>query len=389
MRVNRGGQLAPDDVFGRDGFIVDLWRELEQLSVVLTAERRTGKTCVIKKMQGKPPPGTLTFFQDLEGIYSAAELVEAVIRCIQPALSQGDRALTAFQRFWSSIGGIEVAGVLRLPEATHPEWKHLLTKVVENLLEHHTGPVIFFWDEFPQMLHNIAQEKPGDAMEVLDLLRTLRQQHPRLRFVLTGSIGFHSVLAYLQRRGYRNAPKNDMYTTLLPPLARPDAMELARGLMRGEGICVEDAEAEMIATEIATEAGDIPFYIHQIVGGMRGKPSVGPGAARAIVDEGLRAPHDPWELRHYRTRIDHDYEAGTATYALAVLDTLGASETPLTFAELTARAKAQPAVTDDEQLRGVLKHLEQDHYIAKSAETGRYAFRTSLIGRWWRMEREL
>jgi hypothetical protein len=389
MRVNRGGQLAPEDIFGRDGFIEDLWRELEQVSVVLTAERRTGKTCVIKKMHANPPAGTLTFFQDLEGIYSAVELVEAVIRCIQPALSRRERARTGFKQFLDSIGGIEVAGVLRLPEAAHPEWKHLLTRVVENLLEHHPGPVIFFWDEFPQMLHNVAQDEPGDAMAMLDFLRTLRQEHPHIRFVLTGSIGFHSVLAYLQRRGYRNAPKNDMYTALLPPLTEPDAIELARALMHGEGIRVEDTQAETVATETAAEAGNIPFYIHQIVGGMRGRAHVGPGTARAIVDEGLRAPHDPWELRHYRTRIDHDYEADAAIYALAVLDTLGASETPLTFAELAARAKARPGVTDDEQLHGVLKHLEQDHYIARSAETGRYAFRTSLIGRWWRMEREL
>jgi hypothetical protein len=37
MRVNRGGQLAPADIYGRDRFIEDLWRELEQTSVVLKA----------------------------------------------------------------------------------------------------------------------------------------------------------------------------------------------------------------------------------------------------------------------------------------------------------------------------------------------------------------
>jgi hypothetical protein len=387
MRVNRGGQLAPDEICGRDGFIEDLWRELEQLSVVLTAERRTGKTCVAKKMQANPPAGALAFFQDLEGVYSAAELVEAVIRSVKPELTRGAQAVAAFQKFWSSIGGTEIAGVLRLPEAVQPEWKHLLTKVIENLLAHHRGPVIFFWDEFPQMLHNISQEKPGDAMEILDLLRTLRQQNPRLRFVYTGSIGFHSVLSYLQRRGYRNAPKNDMHTALLPPLSTEHGIKLARSLMDGEQIVAHEAEA--VAAEVAEEAGCIPFYIHQIVGDMRGKPHVGPGTARAILDAGLRASHDPWEMRHYRTRIDHDYEGDDRLYALATLDTIGASTTPLSFAEIAARAKARPGVTDDERLRDVLKHLEQDHYIAKSAETGRYAFRTSLIGRWWRLERDL
>jgi hypothetical protein len=387
MRVNRGGQLAPADIYGRDRFIEDLWRELEQTSVVLTAERRTGKTCVIKKMHASRPDGVLTFFQDLEGVYSASEFLEEVLRCVHPELSRGAQARTALQRLMETIGGTEIAGVLRLPEAAQAEWKGVLPNLLENLLEHHPGQVIFFWDEFPQMLYNIAQADPADAMAVLDLLRSLRQHHSRLRFVLTGSIGFHSVIAHLQRRGYRNAPKNDMFTALLPPLAENDAVDLAKSLLAGEGIEVADLQG--VAAEIAAEAGCIPFYVHQIVGGLRGRPHVASGTARQVVDEGLRAPHDPWELRHYRTRIDHDYEESDRAYALAVLDTVAVADAGLAFAELARLAKARPGVTDDEQLRTVLKHLEQDHYLTKSAGTGAYSFRTGLIGRWWRLERDL
>jgi hypothetical protein len=338
-------------------------------------------------MHASRPDGVLTFFQDLEGVYSASEFLEEVLRCVRPELSRAAQARAAFQRWMETIGGTEIAGVLRLPEAAQAEWKHVLPKLLENLLEHHPGQVIFLWDEFPQMLYNIAQASPGDAMAVLDLLRSLRQHHPRLRFVLTGSIGFHSVIAYLQRRGYRNAPKNDMFTALLPPLAMDDAVELAKFLLAGEGI--EVADPQLVATEIASEAGRIPFYIHQIVGSLRGRPRVGSGTARDAVDEGLRAPHDPWELRHYRTRIDHDYEDSDRAYALAVLDTVAVAEAGLTFPELARLAKVRPGVTDDEQLRTVLKHLEQDHYLTKSADAGTYAFRTSLIGRWWRLERDL
>jgi hypothetical protein len=103
------------------------------------------------------------------------------------------------------------------------------------------------------------------------------------------------------------------------------------------------------------------------------------------VDEGLRHPHDPWELKHYRARLDHDYEAGDKAYALAILDALSLSEVPLRFPELMARVKVQPGVTDDEQARGVLDFLQQDHYIVKAPDG--YAFRTPLIARWWRIYR--
>jgi hypothetical protein len=387
MKVNRGGQLALDDIFGRDKFITGLWRELAQTSVVLTAERRTGKTCVIKKMHGSKQEGVLTFFQDLEGVYSTSELLEKVLQCVRPELSRGDRAVASFKKFFETLGGTEIAGVLRLPDAVQAEWKHVLPKILEKLLEHHPGNVIFFWDEFPQMLHNVAQERPEDAMAILDVLRAQRQHHPRLRFVFTGSIGFHSVLSYLQRRGYRNAPKNDMYTVLLPPLSTPDGIALARALLDGEAIKTDDPQG--VAQEIAAQASCIPFYVHQIVGGMRDRPHVGLGTAEIIVEEGLRAAHDPWELRHYRTRIDHDYEGEDRTYALAVLDTLALCDAPLPFAELARRATARPGVVDEERLRAVLKQLTQDHYIAKSADESGYAFRTALIGRWWRLERDL
>jgi hypothetical protein len=109
------------------------------------------------------------------------------------------------------------------------------------------------------------------------------------------------------------------------------------------------------------------------------------GTARVIVDEGLRAPQDPWELRHYLTRIDHDYEHEDRAYALAILDALALSSVPLRLPEVLSRIKVQPGVTDDEQARALLGLLQQDHYIVRTPDG--YSFRTPLIARWWRFYR--
>ena len=50
MRTNPGGGLAPEEVVGRDALIADLWDKLERHSVMMTAERRMGKTSVLRKM---------------------------------------------------------------------------------------------------------------------------------------------------------------------------------------------------------------------------------------------------------------------------------------------------------------------------------------------------
>jgi hypothetical protein len=51
MKANPGGTIGPKEVIGRDQLIADLWRALDSQSVVLTSERRIGKSTVIQKMQ--------------------------------------------------------------------------------------------------------------------------------------------------------------------------------------------------------------------------------------------------------------------------------------------------------------------------------------------------
>jgi hypothetical protein len=49
MKANPGGQVAPSEVVGRDSLILDFWDILERQSFVLSAERRMGKTCILRK----------------------------------------------------------------------------------------------------------------------------------------------------------------------------------------------------------------------------------------------------------------------------------------------------------------------------------------------------
>lgn len=56
MRANPGGEIAPEDVVGRDRLIARLWETLTRQSVILVAERRMGKSCVVKKMLAERAP---------------------------------------------------------------------------------------------------------------------------------------------------------------------------------------------------------------------------------------------------------------------------------------------------------------------------------------------
>jgi len=76
MKANPGGELALDEVIGRDDLIRRLWDTLAQQSVVLIAERRMGKTSVIKKMAAECPDERVTLYRDVEGLDTPHAFVE-------------------------------------------------------------------------------------------------------------------------------------------------------------------------------------------------------------------------------------------------------------------------------------------------------------------------
>lgn len=387
MKANPGGQIPPSEVLGRDALIERLWRVLERQSLVLSAERRIGKTCVVKKMVEEAPKDKLSVYHDLEKIRTPMEFVETVFRDVEDYLSGLKRTTERVRSFLAQFSGAEAGGV-KFPDVVAPHWKTLLTKTIEDLIEHQDRTVIFFWDEMPLMLYNIRQRSGEDAaMEILDTLRSLRQMHPGLRMVFTGSIGLHNVISSLKRAGYANDPTNDMHTEDVPPLSPADAQELARRLLEGEGVQVEDLRAT--AQAIAEAVDGIPYFIHHVVDRMveRGG-AVNAATVSEIVDACLTDPHDRWHMRYYRERIDTYYASEECPFALNLLDVLSGADCPLRFDDLFNLLKSRIVTEDSEITRSVLTLLQRDHYILQQAD-GAFRFRFSLIQRCWRLHRGL
>lgn len=74
MKANPGGNLDPQQVYGRDALIEMLWDRLESQSIVINAERRIGKTQILRKMLAEPRPSWKPIFRDLEKVHSARGL---------------------------------------------------------------------------------------------------------------------------------------------------------------------------------------------------------------------------------------------------------------------------------------------------------------------------
>lgn len=387
MRTNPGGALAPSDVIGRDRLIERLWHILERQSLVLTAERRMGKTSIIKKMVAEPKGGMRVFFRDLEALRSPLEFADCVLQDVRLDLSPKKQAMNRVREFFEQVGGAELKD-LKLPQRMAPHWKTILTKTLEDLTEHQDGLLIFCWDEMPMMLDNIKRDQSETvAMEVLDTLRSLRQMLPRVRMVFTGSIGLHHVIARLKETGYANSPTNDMFVQDVSPLSSEDAYDLASRLLAGEGIRVQDKKSFIQA--VAEMVDCFPFYIHHVVNELKwtGPPQTVERVAE-IVQNSLCEDANRWDLAHYRERIDTYYARGEQPLALGVLDELAAIDTALSMRDLLARLAVQGTGQEPESVRKILQLLRRDHYVVQQPD-GAYRFKFGLIQRYWRLSRGL
>lgn len=389
MKPNPGGHLEPKNIVGRDGLIAQMWEILEGRSIYMNDLRRVGKTVILDKMKAEPPKDWLAIKRDLGGCHTAAEFATRAYQDSAEALSRSKRALRRMEQLLGTLHGTEIAGILKFPDGTQVPWKEVLTRTFSDLdeaMSRTKGHIVFLWDEVPFLLDNVVKREGAvRAMEILDVLRALSQDYPKVRLVLTGSVGLHHVLATLREEGYVNSPLNHMERVTPGPLAPSDAIQLALALLKGAKL--ECPDPETCARTAAEAVGNVAFFIHKLLTRIPPRQTVTPLLIEEVLQKELAHPDNDWDLAHYRTRLPL-YYAKDEKLALLVLDTIAGAETPLPFETLLQRVNSQTDLGEKERLRQLLQRLQQDHYLDRDQE-GRYRFRFPLIRRWWRYDRSL
>ncbi len=76
MKANPGGIITGGAILGRESEISEIWHHLELTSVVLTAERRVGKTSVLRKMAENPRNNWMPLLVFVESVRHPVEWVE-------------------------------------------------------------------------------------------------------------------------------------------------------------------------------------------------------------------------------------------------------------------------------------------------------------------------
>ena len=395
-------QAGLGNVFGRDRLIERIWRKLEKDSLRFTAERRVGKTTVMKKMAAEPRDGWQVVFIDLEGVASPEGFAEALLSKIRPLMPAGQAGQQWFQKILETVSGTEIGGVIKLPEFSKIGWRPTIEKAFEGICSQSSGAkLLILFDELPYMLQKIAvygsQVANGEnaALEMLDTLRAVRGKHKQnLRMIFAGSVGLHHVISELRGEVFASQPVNDMPLVEIRSLELVDAIALANRLLVAEAVNVsKETSLEALSHSLATETDRVPFYLERVIARLAelDRPVL-LDDVRIMVNNHLTDDFDHWEMDHFRERLKIYYTGNLqdvngktiprSKIAIEVLDYVATQTEPQTIEQVWQALKAKFALTDRDIVVRFLKLLSQDHYLI-SDESKRYSFRFPLIQKWW------
>lgn len=375
MSLVVGGVVQPDNLVGRYRDAEAVVAALPHSGAVLVGDRRHGKTSLARLVQHQVRAlGAVVVAASAErGTY--ADFVSglaAELALLEPAWSRELNDL----RLTLKAGPLAVERDARAALA--------LDELLRRAVDRADGrQVVLFIDEVTVLARRLERNEPGTGDAFLHTLRRFRQEYGgRVATVLSGSIGFHHVSA--------DAPStvNDIRKISIGPIRSDHATYLAACLLLGIGAAPEDAQ--LIAPAISAAAENVPYYIQHLVFSSQDFRSRSgrlprPDQIPHLVSTALDDLEDPWDLRHYRDRLDTYYGSDARSIA-NLLDVYAHATTPIGVDEALMRLRSEGSpIQQRDQLVTLIERLELDHYLARQGDADRFA--SELIRRAWKAMR--
>ena len=336
-------------------------RLLAGSNLLLTDPRRMGKTFWMRTFAAREQ-SFHSYFIDYEGTKTVDEFLiktaEALIRDRSLPLRARKQLETIFDNGEISLskGPLAIKGYF---QQTPPH--HLLTRVLSALENEDSKTIpIVMMDEVPMAINNIAvHEGTGSAEQLLQTLRALRQETSRIRWIVTGSIGFHHVLRKINTT---QGVLNDLNPVPLGPLADKEAEELASRLLLG----IEQPLIDTVINELVKVTGGVPFLLHNVVKMLGEGPRnvTRPCDVHDCFEDFIDDPDQFYGLEHFLTRMPSNYD-GRARIADDILRK-ALSETNVWV--------SIDSLAPNEETAATLDDLVKDHYLERRGLSVRWRY---------------
>jgi hypothetical protein len=353
------GKLDPRDLVGRRSEIELCWTRLTTgSSLLVTGERRIGKSSIAQHLSFGPRPGWIVIYIDVEAIETIDQLIRAIVTAANLQEELPRKVRNGLSALLEKIGKVTILGTgIELRERAAQQAYEVLDQLIARISNSHN--LLLILDELPILAKTLAQNSPEDALLLLRTLRSLRANHPNHRQLLCGSIGLHHLLA---NSSEINAAVNDLYTIPIRPLQHSDAIELAQRLLAGIGrdVALDDPLLEAIVN--ATDG--IAFYEHHLVASLQLSDVVTLDSVENARKVGVGSQDDPWKTVHYVKRID-EYFGPEADLANAILDSVAKAGPAGVSVDgvLNDLQMSLNRAVDRQAVLAIIHRLRLDHYV--------------------------
>ncbi len=390
LRPVVGSALDPGDVVGRDDLILRMLQLLaDGNNLLITDPRRMGKTAVLDRLVNEPRPTSGPRFEavriDYEGVDSAAEFLTRTVKELVSHATLGRRVAQALRPWVEVTGKVSGSAVGEVTiKATQKDRSAaeildgVLSSAAANLAEDHTVLIVAM-DEVPMAIANVVASGAAGHAEADRLLQTMqrvRKSSRSIRWIVTGSIGFHHTL-----RGVNASPQpliSDLRSVTVGPLDPDGARTLVRRLARGIGVTFAAGASDALIEE----CNRFPYFIQALMAKAddegRGGDTLTVADVEALMIGYLDDPDRARVDDHTINRITL-YYGDQAETARQILDRLLSGPCSTTKIDGTSATPAEVSAT--------VTLLIQDHYLTRNGDE--VSWRYPLVARMWARNRGL
>lgn len=396
-----GNVVTGDRFWDRETDLKLLTNKIDEgANILLVAQRRIGKTSVLKELLEQLKDRYTCLFLDLQKAVRSEEAITELSKAIHSHKPLWDKTKEAFanvlERVTESVEEIDVGeiGIKIRSGLTGANWMDKGDQIF-RILANAQKPVVLMLDEVPIMVNymlkgdefKITAERRARANEFLSWLRKNTIEHQgKVRTIISGSIGLEPIL----RQARLSATINHFLPFELKPWDEDTAIGCIKALANEYGVTLQDG----VSQEVTKKLGCcIPhhvqmFFSHIYDGCKRkGKMECSVEEVGEVYEKEMLGVRGHAELTHYEERLE--MVLGKELFTLAVdMLTEAAVTGCLTKEAMAALRKEYTLEQADigETQKEVIWVLEHDGYLLQTKEG--YVFVSKLLQDWWKNRHE-
>ncbi len=392
-----GGWVVADRFWDREPELQSLIERLDEgAHILLVAQRRMGKTSLMREVAERLAERYICLFVDLQKARSAPDAVVELSVATYPHKNIWGKTKQAFAnvlgRAVETVEKVEVAelGIALRPGVTGGDWGKRADELMA-ILAGSEKPVLLLLDEVPILVNRmlkgddfaVTAERRATADEFMSWLRkTSIEYQGRIRMVVSGSIGFEPIL----RQAGLSATINNFTPFELKPWDSATAEGCLLALANEYGLEFEDGVASRMVRHLGC---CIPHHVQMFFSHVRdhcrrkGVAKCTAKDAGEVYKKEMLGVRGHAELTHYEERLKQVLGEEACALALEMLTEAAVEKrmTPEAYRAFEKEYSFEGRSTAKMQ-EEILWVLEHDGYL-KPGRKG-YVFVSKLLRDWWK-----